>query len=216
MFCMHCGLQIPDNAKFCSGCGVQLNNLQNNNQALQSPDKAKVLNKYSYRNGSFGFTIFQIILEIIMIVLFFILLFLIDNWEIFKGKNGNKFISSYIPDSSAKDILIYLKVFFILGIVFNIIMLFIKIAKASAISSTFLCITESGIFGIGGTESYLGNKKMTVYYHEITSVKKQTGCVMVDSTAGNCKFLVDNDEEAVNEINRRMIYVRARESLRYY
>lgn len=225
MICSRCGRNNNNNEPICRFCGERLNDIQANNnlnnrnynyQFFQQPDKSKVIIKYNYKSETFGFTFFQIILGIVLIVVFVILLLTCDNWDIFKEKEGNEYISSYKPDKSAKDILVYMKVFFVIGIVFNIILLSIKIIKLISISNTYLCLTESGVFGKGGTNSYLGNTYINVRYIEIISARKQAGCVMIDSIEGNCKFLLDNGDEAVNEINRRVFYLKTRESFRYY
>ena len=46
MYCPKCGKELPDNAKFCSGCGSQIQSAETtNNQAEQTAQKAQPFNQ---------------------------------------------------------------------------------------------------------------------------------------------------------------------------
>lgn len=176
MFCEKCGKKLPDNSKFCPRCGEKIN---------PSPifgNKPLMLKKYGYNSGTFGFTVFQIFLFLILIVADIFILCFSNSW--------------FIP-SDKRTLLI---IIFGFALIVNIVLIITKIANASAIHKTFLCITEEGINGVGGTPSYISNENVRIRYQDITMVNAKSGLVIVSTMERSYKFLVENNDIATGEI----------------
>lgn len=176
MFCEKCGKRLTENAKFCSRCGAKVN------QPPKSNSKPLHLKRYSYNSGTFGFAIFQLVLCLILIIADIVILCFAGSW--------------HIP-SDRRTMLI---VIFWFALIVNLILLILKIANLSAISKTFLCVTEKGIIGVGGTPSYFSNENVKLRYRDITMVTAKTGMVVVSTVMKNYKFLVENNDIATGEI----------------
>ena len=75
-----------------------------------------------------------------------------------------------------------------------------------SLKNTYLFVTNSGIQGVGGSPSYLGNVNVNVSYRDITMVTNKSGLLIVNTHSGNYKFLLENNQDAANDILSRMQY----------
>ena len=217
MFCIHCGKQIADSARFCAFCGAQKNSSQNtmhnfwnNNQNIQQLVKPNFQKKYEYSKEKYTITIVQIILLIVITILDIVFIFTIDNWGVFKNGNGTVKFGSYNTEMKADIFYMYLKWFLAIEAGYNIIAFVLKIIKASTIKGTYLFISKSGIYGVGGTDSYLLNKEINLKYNEINMVRVKSGYIIIRSGSKYYKLFLDGYDLVATEIVDRVQVARAR------
>ena len=208
MYCMNCGHQVPDKAKYCPKCGETLQHIPDNsdntvqelnNQNIKPPPvfssyKIKEFSR-SYNHKSVGFIGFQIFLLIILISFGVILMLnkdldsILRTYAFFYGK------------SSELDII---KLFIWLLIIIDGITLIIKIVKISVICKTHVVVNETGVYGSGGKESLLSKSDFNLNYSDITHVSTQSGNLIIHTKSGNYCCRIENETDAMSVINNTL------------
>lgn len=192
MFCNSCGFQISNYSRFCPRCGqINVNqSIPNINRTQNNRMFNNQLNdiKFKGSSGKIGGSIVVIILSIVMEIGFCLLIFNDSLWKVFKYEKESR---------------IYFTAIYVLFMIIFFILFIVNIAKISAVSNTYLCVTANGIYGVCGTQSYFGNMKVNFNYNNIITVNIQSGALVLGTIMGNYKFLLDDNASAANEIMRR-------------
>ena len=191
MYCVKWKKMISNNCKFCPSCGTKTDFFQNNqvNKVYHFEYSQLSEKKYNYRSGVFGFTVFQFLLCIIMLFISVFCIITMNSWS---------FITSRTSD--------IIRILCFLAIVYFATLVILKLLKLIAVKNTYLFVTNSGIQGVGGSPSYLGNVNVNVSYRDITMVTNKSGLLIVNTHSGNYKFLLENNQDAANDILSRMQY----------
>ncbi len=206
MYCMNCGCQVPDKAKFCPKCGERLefnpvppNNPVNNTtrqkikpQPVFSHIEEKKKFSRSYDHKSVGFIGFQIFLLISLITFGLILVL---------NKDLDTILRTYAFFSGKSSELDILKLCIWTFITIDGITLIIKIIKISVICSTHVFVNENGVYGTGGKDSLLSKAEFNLSYSDITHASTQSGNLIINTTSGKYCCRIENEQDAAMIIN---------------
>lgn len=202
MYCMHCGKQIPDNAKFCPCCGGKVENtVFYNNIYSANPINRVIPNdkiqqnreiKFSSSSGRVAGGIFLIFLCIAMVVFLIFALLNIESWKSEVWKKSDK---------EALDTLRIVIIFFLLYFFIQSILIMIK---SSAIGKTELFLTKDGICGIAGTPNYFGNINFNCKYQDVLTVTTKGTALIITTLYGNYKLLLNERDQAMNMLYQRV------------
>lgn len=195
MFCQFCGKQISDNAVFCPKCGKPTAestvNEVNTNVSQPKPPidvsppntqsseiyDAPLIKRQNYRSSAFGGQVFVVIL--------FVVLFIIELTLV---------VSDPGPFSrwrkSDEDFMKTLLIIFLIG---DIICAIIGAIKIIPIKNTFVCITEAGVYGSGGSPLYFATKPVCLSYPEITDVSVYSGGIIISNFGNTYKCAIENE-----------------------
>ena len=162
MYCTNCGKQI-DNFKYCPFCGNETLCIEETgNHVPYVPPNQNNNQRFGYRSSTVGFLVFQIILNFCL---------LIGSIVIIIASNSKKTVFYELP-SDSKNVLLLVAVFFL---ILSFILSIVKIVKISAVTGTYLVLTDFDIYGVGGAESYLGKVSFKIPYRDIMDVYTRGG-----------------------------------------
>ncbi|WP_294467715.1 hypothetical protein [uncultured Ruminococcus sp.] len=91
-------------------------------------------------------------------------------------------------------------IFFLIGILFFILSIVVLI-KIPALKKSFLCITENGIFGIGGKAFFFATQSFTIPSDQITNVKKKGNSVVIESGGNSYQCIIQDAQGAFLRIS---------------
>lgn len=90
-------------------------------------------------------------------------------------------------------------IFMLLGILFFIEAIVVLI-KIPALKKSFVCVTENGIYGIGGKSFYFSTQSFTIPADQITNISEKGNRIIIESGGNNYPCAVENVSEAINKI----------------
>lgn len=198
MYCVNCGKLISDKGKFCPYCGERI--FQPVSQTI--PPHPRVVEKHdpkpfsrSYSHKSFGFTVFQIFLLIILIVFELVLVCNKDLGDMFRFA---AFLSGKTSEINIIRVLLWIL------IAFNVVICIFKIVLVSVVSATHLTVNETGVYGCGGLNSIYSKAEFSLDYSNITHASTQSGNLIINTTSGKYICRIDNEHDAAMIINNTM------------
>lgn len=188
MFCIHCGRQIPDKARFCPRCGGKTE--EDIDNSVYPNQKSDLI--FKCRSSTQTALAIQIILNFLLIV-GCIVGIVITQSIIKESRRSNS--------NNQKMIWV---IIFSMFIVLFLTVLIIKGIKLSAVSSTYLCLSKDGIIGVGGTPSYLGKLSFNYKYRDILDITMVGVAINIITTGGSYKLLLEDSGQAIRELNKRL------------
>lgn len=198
MFCKFCGAQIDDNSVFCQRCGKPTtdNGVKQNKPTQPSSVKLQdknvynspVIKRQNYRSSALGGQIFAVILFIIMFAIEFALV-VSDPGPFSQWKSSDEEM---------------MKVLLRILMVGDFICAVISLIKIVPIRNSFVCVTEDGVYGSGGSPLYFATKPFSLSYQEITDVKVYSGGVIIERGGDIYKCAIDNETEIAKLIRTKI------------
>ena len=188
MFCSHCGVQIQNNARFCPHCGGKTE--EDINNCINSDQKSDLIFKCSRSTQSA--LVFQLLLGAFFIIGCIVGIVLMQSFV----KEPNRGDS----DSHKWIWVVFLNEF----IAIELLVMINRGAKLAVVTATYLCISEDGIIGVGGTPSYLGKLSFNYKYKHIRKVTTVGEAINIVTIGGDYKLLLEDPGRAIRELNKRL------------
>ena len=185
MFCKFCGAEIDDNSKFCNKCGKDLSEQVQHPTANEyvrqsSPDimqlnsteiyNSKIILKQEKSSSQVIGSCVGIGITAVLFAIFFALYATCD------GNFSNNPFSRF--NTSELNVI---KTLLMIGMISGLVNMIISGIKTAVIKKTFICITEKGVYGSGGSSLYFASKTFTLGYNQITNVTVQGISVIIES-----------------------------------
>ncbi len=198
MFCKFCGSQIDDNSTFCAKCGNNLTSIETSaptptpppvtNNAMPDVYSSNVILKQEYRTGSFNS-------QLVGVILFIVIFAIIMGFLLPKNSPINN-----LPSSKEDFIRILLSISAIGAAVCAVI----ASIKLMPLKKTFICVTETGVYGCAGSPLYFTSKPFTLNYGQITSVSASLNALIIGSGGESYKCIIDREDYIANIIREKI------------
>lgn len=216
MYCKFCGNQIDDNSLFCNKCGNKLSdevtptapktqNIQNtviktNTDSKETIFKSKVLHRENSRESTVAGFVTAIVFLVIAFAVELSLVIFSD--EIFKRMRSD----------DRKTIIAVL----VIALIGNALLIIINLIKLSPIKNSYICLTETGVYGSGGSNTYLSSKSFQMPYSQITNISTMSNGIILESGAYTYKVIIGNESKVANIIREKIgIKVEKEETVMY-
>ncbi len=194
MYCKFCGSEIGDNDLFCPKCGKNQseNNTDgkiklesNHSQVGKDNYNSNIIYRAKSSTGVFGRYIFLIFL--------FTVFFAVEvSVSIFTDEIFRK--SLY---SSERD---FVRILLIIAAITDAFIIIIMTIKANNVRSSYLCVTESGIYGQGCSRTCVQKMPFNLTFNQITNLKVDSENVYIESAEAKYKCPVSKPYDIADQL----------------
>lgn len=202
MYCKFCGKQIDDNSQYCPKCGNMLSDemtpvipqtqtTQKNvtyAEKNESVFKSKVLHRENSRESTVaGF--FTLIVFLVIAFAVELSLVIFSN-EIFRRmySDDRKLLTTVL----------------VIALIGDGLLILINLIKLYPIKNSYICVTETGVYGSGGTNLYFGSRSFQIPYSQITNVSTMSNGIILESGVNIYKVIIGNETTVADLIKEKI------------